>query len=85
MSSFHSIQQAESHKSAGILSRPPTSVLDDNGTLGLIMELSGKLQTTLDLESLIELFSQVIHDQFDFDTLKYLTPEGDLTLKYGRR
>jgi diguanylate cyclase (GGDEF)-like protein len=58
--------------------------LSDNGTLGLIMELSGKLQTTLDLDSLLELFAQVIDAQFDYDTLSYKTPNADLNLEYGR-
>ena len=69
MSSFHSIQQDGINKTAGVLSDLRSNVLSDNGTLGLIMELSGKLQTTLDLESLIELFAQVIQSQFNYDTL----------------
>ncbi len=83
--SIHSIQQAGTHKAPGVLSDSHASVLNDNGTLGLIMELSGKLQTTLELEGLIELFAQVIESEFDFDSLTYLDPEQDLTLKYGRR
>ena len=85
MSSFHSIQQDGIHKTAGVLSDLRSGVLSDNGTLGLIMELSGKLQTTLDLESLIELFAQVIQAQFKYDTLSYKTPESDLELSYGQR
>ncbi len=85
MSSFHSIQQDGIHKTAGVLSDFRTNVLSDNGTLGLIMELSGKLQTTLDLESLIELFAQVIKTQFDYDSLSYKTPEADMELNYGQR
>lgn len=83
MASFYSIQQEEIRKSTGML--PDDHVLNDNGTLGLIMELSGKLQTTLDLEGLIELFAQAIDTRFDFDTLAYQAPQGDLSLKYGRR
>ena len=85
MSSFHSIQQNGIHKTAGVLSDLRSNVLRDNGTLGLIMELSGKLQTTLDLESLIELFAQVIQSQFNYDTLSYKTPDSDLELSYGQR
>ena len=85
MSSFHSIQQDGINKTAGVLSDLPANVLSDNGTLGLIMELSGKLQTTLDLESLIELFAQVIASQFNYDTLSYSTPEADMELSYGHR
>ena len=85
MSSFHSIQQDGNNKTAGVLSDLRSNVLSDNGTLGLIMELSGKLQTTLDLESLIELFAQVIKAQFDYDTLSYKTPEADTELTFGHR
>jgi diguanylate cyclase (GGDEF)-like protein len=49
------------------------------------MELSGKLQTTLDLESLIELFALVLEEQFHYDNLTYQAPDGESTLKYGRR
>jgi diguanylate cyclase (GGDEF)-like protein len=85
MSSFHSIQQDGNNKTAGVLSDLPANVLIDNGSLGLIMELSGKLQTTLDLESLIELFAQVIKAQFDYDSLNYKSPESDMELTYGQR
>jgi diguanylate cyclase (GGDEF)-like protein len=84
MSSFQSIPQEITHKTAGLLSDPRVHTLSDNGTLGLIMELSGKLQTTLHLESLLELFAQVIDAQFDYDTLSYKTPDADLNLEYGR-
>jgi diguanylate cyclase (GGDEF)-like protein len=84
MSSFHSIPQETVHKTAGVLSDPRVHILSDNGTLGLIMELSGKLQTTLDLEGLLELFAQAIETQFDYDTLSYKTPDADINLRYGR-
>jgi diguanylate cyclase (GGDEF)-like protein len=84
MSRFNSIQQESIHKSAGMLPTPDSHVLSDNGALGLIMEVSGKLQTTLDLESLIELFAQVIEAQFDYDTLSYETSDTELKLSYGR-
>jgi diguanylate cyclase (GGDEF)-like protein len=85
MSTVQSIQQEGNTKIPGVLSDPHASVLKDNGTLGLIMELSGKLQTTLDLEGLIELFAQVIKTQFNYDTLTYRAPDAELNLKYGRR
>jgi diguanylate cyclase (GGDEF)-like protein len=85
MSSFHSIQQEGIHQGSNVLSAPESHILSDNGALGLIMEVSGKLQTTLDLESLIELFAQVIETQFDYDTLNYQTPDEALKLKFGRR
>lgn len=85
MSSYQSIQPEGRQGPTGVLPDPQANVLNDNGTLGLIMELSGKLQTTLDLESLLELFAHVIEDQFDSDTLVYQAPDGELSLKYGRR
>ena len=85
MAGTHSIQHENPVKAAGVLSGPLANVVNDNGTLGLIMELSGKLQTTLDLESLFELFAQVMKAQFDFDTLRYQTIDESLSLKFGRR
>lgn len=85
MAGIHSIQHEQPGKAAGIPSGPLTSVVTDNGTLGLIMELSGKLQTTLDLESLFELFAQVMQSQFDYDTLRYQTADQELALKFGKR
>jgi diguanylate cyclase (GGDEF)-like protein len=84
MSSSQSIQKESIRKTAGALSESHAYVLSDNGTLGLIMELSGKLQTTLDLESLVELFAQVIESQFDYDTLSYQTPDAAMSINYGR-
>jgi diguanylate cyclase (GGDEF)-like protein len=57
----------------------------DDGSLGLIMELSGKLQTTLDLESLIELFAQVMQAQFKCDTLNYRNADDTVLLEFGAR
>jgi len=84
MSSFHSIQQEGIRKTAGVLSDPAAHILSDNGSLGQIMELSGKLQTTLELESLIELFAQLIQSQFNYDSLDYETPEEDRIIACGR-
>jgi len=85
MTGIRSIHQASSNKPLGILSSPLANLVTDDGSLGLIMELSGKLQTTLDLESLMELFAQVMKAQFDYDTLNFRTSNQDLTLKYGQR
>ncbi len=84
MSSFNSIQQEGIRKTAGVLSDPHAHSLSDDGSLGQIMELSGKLQTTLDLASLIELFAQVIRKELHQDSLDFETPEEDLVLTYGR-
>jgi diguanylate cyclase (GGDEF)-like protein len=73
------------HKSDGLMPGRFAHQVADDGSLGLIMELSGKLQTTLDLESLIELFAQVIQTQFDYDTLIYGKADENLRLKFGGR
>jgi diguanylate cyclase (GGDEF)-like protein len=85
MAGTQSIQHDSPAKVAGILSGPLANVVADNGTLGLIMELSGKLQTTLDLESLMDLFAQVMQSQFNYDTLRYQTADESVNLKFGRR
>ena len=85
MTGIRSIHQESSNKPVGVLSSPLGNLVNDDGTLGLIMELSGKLQTTLDLESLMELFAQVMKAQFDYDTLSFRTGNQDLSLKYGHR
>lgn len=59
--------------------------VSDDGTLGLIMELSGKLQTTLELETLIELFAQVMHSQFHYDSLNYCSSDTESDISYGKR
>ncbi|MET0091855.1 MAG: hypothetical protein ABW068_17895 [Candidatus Thiodiazotropha sp.] len=77
MNSTYSIPQDSTTPTVGqVLGRLPDLVNDD-GTLGLIMELSGKLQTTLEVDTLIELFAQVIQEQFQYDTLSYRTLDGE--------
>ena len=61
-----------------------TDVVNDDGTLGLIMELSGKLQTTLEVETLIELFAQVMDNQFRNDSLSYVSTDGQTVLSFGK-
>lgn len=85
MIGIHSIRHDNSNKGDAPLPGHLANLVTDDGTLGLIMELSGKLQTTLDLESLVELFAQVMQTQFGYDTLSYRTIDDTLTLKYGGR
>lgn len=58
--------------------------VNDDGTLGLIMELSGKLQTTLELDTLIELFGQVLANQYLYDSLTYASPHNGSELYLGQ-
>jgi diguanylate cyclase (GGDEF)-like protein len=84
MNSTYSIPQAPTTPTANqVLGRLPELVNDD-GTLGLIMELSGKLQTTLEVDTLIELFAQVIQEAFQYDTLSYRSQDGE-TLQLGEQ
>jgi diguanylate cyclase (GGDEF)-like protein len=59
-------------------------VINDDGSLGLIMELSGKLQTTLELDTLIELFAQFLDNQFLYDNLNYSAPTDGYELQFGK-
>jgi diguanylate cyclase (GGDEF)-like protein len=84
MNSTYSIPQAPTTPTANqVLGRLPELVNDD-GTLGLIMELSGKLQTTLEVDTLIELFAQVIQEAFQYDTLSYRSQDGE-TIQLGEQ
>jgi diguanylate cyclase (GGDEF)-like protein len=65
-----------------ILSRM-ADVVNDDDTLGLIMELSGELQTTLEVDSLIELFAQFLSHQFFYDSLNYSAPHRRLDVHFG--
>ncbi len=84
MNSTYSIPQDPTAPTAGqVLGRLPELVNDD-GTLGLIMELSGKLQTTLEVDTLIELFAQVIQEEFQYDTLSYRSQDDEI-IQLGER
>ncbi len=84
MNSSYSFHQDPTAPTLGqVLGRLP-DLLNDDGTLGLIMELSGKLQTTLEVDTLIELFAQVIQEQFQYDTLCYRTLDGE-TFELGEQ
>jgi diguanylate cyclase (GGDEF)-like protein len=48
------------------------------------MELSGKLQTTLEVDTLIELFAQVMGNQALYDSLDYCSPSNAIELHFGQ-
>jgi len=83
MTGIHSITQASSNPVARMNSSHTATTLHDDGTLGLIMELSGKLQTTLEVNGLIELFAQMIGAHFQYDTLSYCSIDKAIDLKFG--
>jgi diguanylate cyclase (GGDEF)-like protein len=59
-------------------------VVNDDGALGLIMELSGNLQTTLEVATLIELFAQVMDNQALYDSLDYRSPNATTEVHFGQ-
>jgi diguanylate cyclase (GGDEF)-like protein len=61
-----------------------TDVVNDDGALGLITELSGKLQTTLEVATLIELFAQVMDNQALYDSLDYRSPNATTEVHFGQ-
>ncbi|MET0071329.1 MAG: GGDEF domain-containing protein [Candidatus Thiodiazotropha sp.] len=79
MSGIHSTPQKPSSPS-GRMSHQ-SAVMDS--TLGLVLELSGKLQTTLEVDSVIELFADLIKRQFQTDTLDYRSKDGAVAIQHG--
>lgn len=79
MSGIYSTPQKPS-SSSGRMSHQ-SAVMDS--TLGLVLELSGKLQTTLEVDSVIELFADLILRQFQTDTLNYRSKDGAIAIQYG--
>jgi diguanylate cyclase (GGDEF)-like protein len=58
-----------------------SSVMED--TLGLVLELSGKLQTTLEVDAVIELFANALQTQFEYDTFNYRNQDNDIDILFG--
>ncbi|MES9851528.1 MAG: GGDEF domain-containing protein [Candidatus Thiodiazotropha sp. L084R] len=83
MTGIYSIHQDRLTPVNGPILGRLADVVNDDGTLGLIMELSGKLQTTLEVDTLIELFAQVLGDQFLYDSLHYCSPNKESELQIG--
>ncbi len=55
-------------------------------TLGLrVLDLSGILQTTLNLEQQITLFTRAIHNDVPINSLEYDNPATRLQIRYGDR
>lgn len=58
-----------------------SSVMEN--TLGLVLQLSGKLQTTLEVDAVIELFANAVQTQFHYDTFEYRSKDGDIHIQFG--
>jgi diguanylate cyclase (GGDEF)-like protein len=61
---------------------PQQSTVMEN-TLDLILNLSGKLQTTLEVDAVIELFANTLQMQFQYDTFNYHNKEKDIDILFG--
>lgn len=85
MTGIHSITQDPSNPVSRLTSSYTATTTNDSDTLGLIMELSGKLQTTLEVDAQIELFAQVIASHFQYDTLSYCSIDKAIDIKFGKR
>ncbi|MCG7982914.1 MAG: GGDEF domain-containing protein [Candidatus Thiodiazotropha lotti] len=84
MTGIHSIHHDRFTPTNGPILGRLADVVNDDGTLGLIMELSGKLQTTLEVDTLIELFAQVMGNQALYDSLDYCAPTNGMELHFGQ-
>ncbi|MEW8626985.1 MAG: GGDEF domain-containing protein [Candidatus Thiodiazotropha sp.] len=84
MTGIHSIHHDRFTPTNGPILGRLADVVNDDGTLGLIMELSGKLQTTLEVDTLIELFAQVMGNQALYDSLDYVSPTNGIDLHFGQ-
>ncbi|MES9992647.1 MAG: GGDEF domain-containing protein [Candidatus Thiodiazotropha sp.] len=80
MSGIYSTPQDPSAAPSGQMSNQSAVM---NSTLGLVLELSGKLQTTLEVDSVIELFTDLIKDQFQVNTLNYHSKDGAIEIHHG--
>lgn len=80
MSGIYSRTQDPSASPSGQMSNQSAVM---NSTLGLVLELSGKLQTTLEVDSVIELFADLIQNQFQTNTLNYHSKDGAIDIQYG--
>jgi diguanylate cyclase (GGDEF)-like protein len=52
-------------------------------TLNLVLDMSGKLQTTLEVDSVIELFAASLQSQFQYDSFHYLSKDSKIDIRYG--
>ncbi|MEJ2608928.1 MAG: GGDEF domain-containing protein [Candidatus Thiodiazotropha sp.] len=83
MTGIYNIYQDQLTPAPRTIVNRQVDVVDGDGKLGLILELSGKLQTTLEVETLIELFSQTLEKQFEIDCLNYCSTNKQIALAFG--
>jgi diguanylate cyclase (GGDEF)-like protein len=59
----------------------PSTVMEN--TLDMVLKLSGKLQTTLEVDAVIELFANTLQTQFQYDTFNYHNKDEDIDILFG--
>jgi diguanylate cyclase (GGDEF)-like protein len=52
-------------------------------TLNMVLDMSGKLQTTLEVDAVIELFATTLQSQFQYDSFHYLSKDSEIDILYG--
>lgn len=80
------IQSLESNSPTGVSLLPEGIARSSEGgqQIAQVVELTTRLQTTLELENLIELFFDVIKSHFKYDGATFQLPGDALTIKIGR-
>lgn len=81
MSAIHSTTPKPSAATSMQMSQQSTVM---ESTLGMIMELSGSLQTTLEVDAVIELFANSLRTQFNYDTFNYHNKDKDIDIQFGK-
>ncbi|MEW8030333.1 MAG: GGDEF domain-containing protein [Candidatus Thiodiazotropha sp.] len=82
MSVIYSTPQEPSAPTPMQMSRQSSEM---ENTLGLVLQLSGKLQTTLEVDAVIELFANALQTQFQFGTFNYRSKDGDVDILFGEK
>ncbi|MGD8913577.1 MAG: GGDEF domain-containing protein [Candidatus Thiodiazotropha sp.] len=80
MSSIYSTSQNPSARTPLQMSQPSTVM---ENTLDMVLKLSGKLQTTLEVDAVIELFANTLQTQFQYDTFNYHNKDEDIDILFG--
>ncbi|MBL3529316.1 MAG: GGDEF domain-containing protein [gamma proteobacterium endosymbiont of Lamellibrachia anaximandri] len=81
------IQSLESNSPAGVSLLPKELARSSEGgqQIAQVVELTTRLQTTLELENLIELFFDVIKSHFKYDGATFQLPGNALTITTGEQ
>jgi diguanylate cyclase (GGDEF)-like protein len=84
MDSF-GVSESGNHAVAGVI-QPNDGATAGGGRLSTrVLELSGQLQTTLEIDVQIELFGKEVERQVAIEGLRYLPPGADRPIDYGNQ